>query len=382
MVTKIINIDNFTDIDANTIEKVLQNAVEELKNGKVVAFPTETVYGLGANALDKNAVEKIFKIKNRPSDNPLIVHISDIESIKNLIDLNDNRLKNIIEKRIEKSLKYWPGPISFILPANQKVVPDITRGNLPTVAIRYPDHKIAQILIKSCGFPIAAPSANISGKPSCTNAKDVFSDFNGKIEYIIDGGESVFGIESTVVDLTSEHPTILRPGFITKEDLIENFEDIQVAENLKIKSAPKSPGMKYTHYKPDAKVIILITKDEFEKYNHIYNFSQIFNSRIRKLEDISKDFTAKNRIIFINLTNELQNIFNLYDFYNSKKYENIIFFDPINPYNLAKNMYSKFREADKLKIGYILIKPFIKESGIEFSIMNRLIKAAEELWIF
>ncbi len=395
MITKIIDLKEFALLSDKEIEDILKPAIDDIKNSNVVAFPTETVYGLGANALNKDAVEKIFIIKGRPKDNPLIVHIGSINDINELIDLDkiDEKItkisKNIIRDRIEKAIKYLPGPISLILPANTKIIPEITRGKLPTVAIRFPDHKIANILIKGSGLPIAAPSANISGKPSCTKAEDVKNDFEGRIKYIIDGGNSVYGIESTVVDLTSEKPYILRPGFITKEDLIEDFNDIEYTQKLNFQNSPKSPGMKYTHYKPEAKVIIIIKECELDFLDNLFGLKNLFCNKIKRLSDINISFILKENFLFINSFNSINNILknndlsnvinkNAYSNNQKNKTEKINF---ENPYNLAKNIYSIFREADKKNLKYIIIKPFIKSSGIEFAILNRLIKAAEEIWI-
>ncbi|MFN3412394.1 MAG: L-threonylcarbamoyladenylate synthase [Exilispira sp.] len=369
MKTKIIDLKDFSSLDESIIEEKIIESIKDIKNGEIVAFPTETVYGLGGNALNPEAIEKIFKIKKRPQDNPLIVHIGSINEIDNLID--ESKTNHI---RLEKAIKYWPGPISFIFPAKKEVLPDITTGGLSTVAIRFPDHRIAQILIKKAGLPIAAPSANISGKPSCTKAEDVFTDFNGSIRYIIDGGDSVYGIESTVVDLTSDPPAILRPGFISKEDLINDFPDIRLINPSQKEIIPKSPGMKYTHYKPDAKVIILLKEIELENFDKIFEFKSIFKNRILKTTDILISNIMINKSIL--LTNNLDNdeLFDKKNYIEKSHY--------INSYEFAKNLYSKFREADKKKIKYLFVRPFVKANGIELAILNRLIKASEEIWIF
>ncbi|MCR4421070.1 MAG: threonylcarbamoyl-AMP synthase [Spirochaetales bacterium] len=388
METKIIDLKDFSKLTDIQIENMIEIASNEIKNSNIIAFPTETVYGLGANALDKNAVEKIFKIKGRPSDNPLIVHIASEDDLYKLIDISKNRLKRTIEERIRKAIKFWPGPISFILPANVKVIPEITRGNLPTVAIRYPDHRVAKIFIKKCGVPISAPSANISGRPSCTIAEDVYHDFKDKIYYIIDGGNSVYGIESTVVDLSSEKPYILRPGLITKEDLIVDFEDIDYSQKSIETNIPKSPGMKYTHYKPEAKVILVFTNEELDKLENLFGIKKIFSNRITKFNDVNNNLLLNNKFLLIDSSKDnsiyakLINSTNIDYKINMEEKINIseyITFE--NPYDFAKKIYQKFREADKKKFDYILIRSFLSDNGIEFAIMNRLVKAAEELWI-
>ncbi len=375
MKTKIIDLTNFSFLSTIQIQEKLEKVVKDIRDENVVAFPTETVYGLGANALSINAVQKIFKIKGRPSDNPLIVHIALLDEIERLIDLKNIENKNLILSRLNKATKFWPGPISFILPANLSVVPGITLGNLKTVAIRYPDHIIAQQFIKFSNCPIAAPSANLSGRPSCTKASDVFNDFNGKIKYIIDAGESVYGIESTVVDLTTEIPTILRPGMITYEDLLEEFEDIQIYSKKENLVNPRSPGMKYTHYKPEAKVVLIIDLNEYEiQSEEIREIKRIFENKIKLLNNIDEKILTSNNFILIE-----ENIYNKGKIENKINIKQKITFN--NSYDFAKKIYTIFREADKNGINYILINPYLKNSGINLAIMNRLIKAAEEIWI-
>ena len=384
MNTEILDLKKFADLNIYEIKKLIAEAAEEIKNGNVIAFPTETVYGLGANALSKEAVKKIFEIKGRPSDNPLIVHISSINQIERLVDIKKNQNEKILLDRLTKAYKYWPGPISFIFPANLQVIPQITLGNLVTVALRYPDHKIAQSLIELSGCPIAAPSANISGKPSCTIAEDVYLDFKDRISFIIDGGSSVYGIESTVVDLTSIRPAILRPGFITMEDLIIEFKDIEIQKKNDFTQNPRSPGMKYTHYKPDAKVILIFNRDEFEvSDNHeLLELKKLFSGKIIKAQDLPDDFFKQKRFIYLSGGDEFKNI----QFKNKiKSIFNInLIYEYIysNPYDFAKNIYSIFREADKKKIDFVMINQSIKNHGIELAIINRIVKAAEEIWVF
>ncbi|MCT4607166.1 MAG: L-threonylcarbamoyladenylate synthase [Marinisporobacter sp.] len=241
------------EIDPKAIdEEILKVPAKVLKNGGTVAFPTETVYGLGANALDEKAVKKIFQAKGRPSDNPLIVHISKIEEIIPLV-------KEIPENAKKLMGKFWPGPITIILKRSHRI-PDVITAGLDTVAIRMPSHPIANKLIEKSQVPVAAPSANLSGKPSPTKAEHVIHDLKGKVDVIISGGSCDVGLESTVVDMTGEWPMILRPGGITKEDLEEIFEKVEVDKAIEEGNRdliPKSPGMKYTHYSPKAEVVIV-----------------------------------------------------------------------------------------------------------------------------
>lgn len=246
MITKISKLDS-KNIDENIIKK----ASDLIKNGELVAFPTETVYGLGADGLNENACKKIFEAKGRPSDNPLILHISNISMLYNLVENVDPKSKKLIDK-------CWPGPLTIIF-KKSKIIPNIITAGLDTVAIRFPSNKIAQNLIEASNTPIAAPSANISGRPSPTRADDVYNDMNGKINLILDGGESDIGIESTVIDMSEDIPTILRPGFFTFEFIKEILSDVKLDESLVDNSKiPKSPGQKYKHYAPKAKMEVYV----------------------------------------------------------------------------------------------------------------------------
>ena len=247
------------DIRTNKNE-ALEEASELLKSGEVVGIPTETVYGLAANALDEEAVKKIYIAKGRPSDNPLIVHISDISELSPLV-------KEIPEKVKVMASAFWPGPLTMITKKSD-VIPSVTSGGLSTVAIRMPENEYARAIIKSAGVPLAAPSANLSGSPSPTNAKYVFDDMNGRIPLIIDGGASKIGVESTVITFATEIPTVLRPGGVTVEEIRETIDEIKVADavlhDLKEGETAASPGMKYKHYAPKANIIIL--KGSLEKF--------------------------------------------------------------------------------------------------------------------
>ncbi len=252
-------------------EKALKLAGELLRNAELVGMPTETVYGLAANALDGNAVEKIFKAKGRPMDNPLIVHIADISQVDNLVSVFPEKAKKLAKA-------FWPGALTIIMPSSSNVPFQVTSG-LKTVAVRFPSHKTALEIIKSAGVPLAAPSANLSGSPSPTTAQHVYDDLNGRIPLIIDGGESKVGLESTVITVATETPTLLRPGGITVEQLEAVIGKINidkgVTQMLDTNAVVASPGMKYKHYSPKARIIILkgnsneyinyisLNKDEF-----------------------------------------------------------------------------------------------------------------------
>ena len=244
---------NFETKVLDNSENSIKFAADLLRKGQVVGIPTETVYGLAANAFDQKAVAEIFNAKGRPSDNPLIVHISSIEMLDELVSVIPELAKKCAEK-------FWPGPLTMIMPKSDKI-PPITSGGLHTVGIRMPSHKTARAIIDSCGFPLAAPSANLSGSPSPTTANHVFNDMNGRIPCIIDGGFSSVGVESTVISFEGSAIRLLRPGFISVEDLKEITEDVLIDDGvlhmLEENAVAASPGMKYKHYAPKADVTII-----------------------------------------------------------------------------------------------------------------------------
>lgn len=323
---------------------------EILKQGGLVAFPTETVYGLGADALNVNAVKKIFQAKARPSDNPLIVHIANKKDVYKLT-------KNISKKAEKLMNKFWPGPLTLILKKSQ-IVPKIVTNNLNAVAIRMPANKIALSLIKQAGTPIAAPSANLSSKPSPTSSQHVKQDLDGKINAIIDGGKTKIGVESTIVDLTENIPILLRPGAVTLEQLKNVLKQIKIhpmAEGVKIKTAKKfitkSPGMKYKHYAPNADVILV----EGEEQNIE-----------KKIQEFIVKYSKSKKIGII--TNNKNNHYKT----------GIIKFVYIKPTTLAKNLFSIFRKFDAKKIDIIFVQG-ISNAGLGFAVMNRLRKAASKI---
>ncbi len=235
-----------------TDNSILQEAGRILREGGLVAFPTETVYGLGADALNEKAAEKIYAAKGRPSDNPLIVHIAEKEAL-------DRIAKEISAEATKVIEKYWPGPLTLIFEKTD-AVPEGTTGGLDTVAVRMPSHALARALIREGGGYVAAPSANTSGRPSPTSAEHVREDLWGKVDLIIDGGETEIGIESTILDVSVTPPVILRPGAITKEMLEEAVGKVEMDETLfsgDSKEPPKAPGMKYRHYAPKAEMTVI-----------------------------------------------------------------------------------------------------------------------------
>lgn len=249
-----------------------QVAAKILRKGGIVAIPTETVYGLAANALDENAVRKIFVAKGRPSDNPLIVHISKVEEIEALVRDFTPEAQRLAEA-------FWPGPLTIILKKSD-VIPDVISGGLDTVAIRLPAHHVAREIIKEAGCPLAAPSANLSGSPSPTKASHVIDDLSGKIDAIVDAGACEVGLESTVISLCTRVPRVLRPGAVTIEQLRKvlcNVEvDAAVLSQLEKNVAPASPGMKYKHYAPRAKVVIINgSREQYINYVNAHGDSNV-----------------------------------------------------------------------------------------------------------
>ena len=253
--------------------KAVRRAAELLRAGEVVALPTETVYGLAANALDAQAVAKIFQIKGRPANNPIIVHIAGIEMAGNCV----KDFPAIAEKL---SRSFWPGPLTIVLPRAEKIPQIVTAGGA-TVGIRWPGHPFIQAVIRECGFPLAAPSANLSERVSPTNAEHVRNSLGGKIPLIVDGGQSQVGIESTVLDLTVSPPRILRPGMIHAESLAVVCGEVQ-SPKTKIQSPElRSPGLLKKHYSPKAELLVLNWRDEAELKSQIANRkSQIANCHV------------------------------------------------------------------------------------------------------
>ena len=244
-----------------------ETAAKIIKNGGLVAIPTETVYGLGANGLSPEAVAKIFIAKGRPQDNPLILHIADAAQM-------DGLGHSIPESAYRLAEKFWPGPLTLVLPARD-IVPKCTTGGLSTVAVRCPDNDITRQIIRLAGVPVAAPSANISGKPSTTTAQHVLHDHDGRIEAVVDGGPCRVGVESTIVDLTEDRPRLLRPGGITPEQLIEVLGDLVVDKavtgQINNDAVVKAPGMKYRHYAPDCQVMIVSgSREAASRYIHAH----------------------------------------------------------------------------------------------------------------
>jgi L-threonylcarbamoyladenylate synthase len=345
----------YLDLQKNIDDLKIKEAAKIIKNGGLVVFPTETVYGIGANGLNTNAVEKIYIAKGRKQDNPLILHISN----KEMLNLIAENITDVEAKLIEA---FWPGPFTIIL-NRKKCVPNIVTGGLDTVGVRMPSGEIARRLIEASECPIAAPSANVSGRPSGTTVEDIFEELKDKVECIIDGGKSQVGLESTVVRVIDGVPNILRPGKITPEQIKQATGNVKIDKhiieqtNVKENEAVLSPGMKYKHYAPNTKCILVYSDDE-EKV-------------IAKIKEISKN---KSKVTIISYQENIEkyklitnSIINL----GSKE----------NLDEISKNIFSALREVDKIMPEIAIIEG-VKQEGIGLAIMNRLVRACGAKNIF
>ena len=325
----------------------LERAAALIQEGEVVAFPTETVYGLGANALSAKAVRKIYRAKGRPSDNPLIVHISSVDMLGTLVDA--------IPKSAQKLMDvFWPGPLTIVFP-KQANVPDCVTGGLRTVGIRMPNHPIALDLIRQAKVPIAAPSANISGRPSPTTVRHVIEDMNERIPLIIDGGDTQVGLESTVIDCSRSVPIILRPGKITKEEIeailgqtIHEVMDHSGSDIL----APCAPGMKYRHYVPQAEVKLVAHSEKLVQ-EAIWQQKKAGKSvGVLSTNEICQTVQAADRVFSLGAAGDLT--------------------------MCSQRLYDGLRNFDDYRIDVILVTT-VEETGVGKAIMNRLAKASEEV---
>lgn len=330
-------------------DEELQEACQVLRNDGLVAFPTETVYGLGGNALHKEAANHIYAAKGRPSDNPLIVHISEVKSLYELA-------ADVPEAAKKLSEAFWPGPLTMILP-KADIVPKSTTGGLDTVAIRMPSHPIAKELIRQSGVYIAAPSANLSGRPSPTKAEHVIEDLSGCIDMIIDGGEVGIGLESTIVDLTGDVPMVLRPGYITLEMLREVLGNVEVdpavlSREVKPGIVAKAPGMKYRHYAPKGQLTIVEGETK-----------QVVASILQMVHDKQKEGYK----VAVIAAQETANCYPSGIVYSigSRKCEG----------SIAAGLYDILREMDHLGAEYIFAESF-EDDNLGQAIMNRMLKAA------
>ena len=365
----------------------ISEAAEILKGGGLVAFPTETVYGLGGNGLDKEAAKKIYAAKGRPSDNPLILHVSSIEEVYPLVKALPEKAKKLMEA-------FWPGPLTLVLPKSD-IVPKESTGGLETVALRSPENALTLDLIRACGFPIAGPSANLSGRPSPTEASHVFEDLGGRIEGILEDGAVGIGVESTIVDLSENCPTLLRPGAITIEDLEEVLgEKVAIDPTLLGKSmaegfTPKAPGMKYRHYAPKAEMILFKKKEEDETRSGQEEIAKfILSYGEKELSDCPEKEVKKSvaKAILSYGEKELavspekriwilcgEDTASLYE--GDGRFTVKILGRREEPLSMTHNLFRLLRKADEEGVELILGECY-SEEGVGFALMNRLKKAA------
>lgn len=333
----------YIDLRYNYDKELLTDASKCIKDGKLVVFPTETVYGIGADGLNEDAVKNIFIAKGRASDNPLILHISDTSMIDRIA---------YIESKLESDLikAFFPGPLTIILKKKDKV-PNIVTSGLDTVGVRMPVNRIAHDLIMLSDTPIAAPSANISGRPSGTNIGDIYDELNNRVDYIIDGGETNIGLESTVIRVIDDKIHILRPGKITYEDLSKYGEviiDSHVLDTVKIDEKVLSPGMKYKHYAPKTKCLLVFSRDKKKLINKI------------------KELETDNALVITHNSNV--NLFK-----NAISYGESL-------EDISYNIFRLLRSVDKENKDLIIIEG-VEAKGLGLAIMNRLIRACSHNYI-
>lgn len=346
------------ELDENNIDyDKLEIACKTLRDGELVAFPTETVYGLGGDALNETAAKRIYAAKGRPSDNPLIVHVAEISDVSKVA----REIPDMATKLMEK---YWPGPLTLVF-KKKDIVPNGTTGGLDTVGVRMPSNKIARSLIKQSGVLIAAPSANISGRPSPTKGEHVIYDMEGRIALIIDGGDVGIGLESTIVDVTGEMPVILRPGFITKEMIKETCGSVSVDPAILEKPdkdlIPKAPGMKYKHYAPKADFILYSGEND-----------RVISAIVKE----SKESILQGKMVAIIATDEDKDIYKnkLRNEEYSKRFYILSIGEREDEKTIAHNLFAVLRKCDELGVDVILGETYSDE-GLGMAIMNRLVKA-------
>jgi len=338
----------------NPDQQIIKEAAAIIRAGGLVAFPTETVYGLGANGLNGEAVKKIFWAKGRPADNPLILHIAESTTVYRLAQVNDG------DERVSKLLsRFWPGPLTLVLPKQKHIPREVTAG-LDTVAIRMPQHPVALALIKESGVPLAAPSANRSGYPSPTTGQHVYDDLAGRIEAILESGPTGVGLESTILDLSTEIPTILRPGGVTREELVSVLGTVSLDPGLTdLAQTPKAPGMKYTHYSPKAAVFLVQGSSE---------------KVAAKIKELAAQYGAREQKVGLLLTAETWA-------YLGRESAPIPAFycrnigSSAHPEEIARIIYSELRNCDREGVEVIFTETY-QTQGIGAALMNRLLKSA------
>ena len=352
LATKIWTVDKNVEKDVESLRSCTQivDAASLLREGEVVAFPTETVYGLGANALSDQAVEKIFKAKGRPSDNPLIVHIGAKEQLPMVASHVPEKAERVMEA-------FWPGPLTVILPRTDQVASLVTAG-LDSVGVRMPDHPMALALLREAGVPIAAPSANRSGRPSPTTADHVLADLEGRVAGVLDGGSTGVGVESTVLDATVEPPMILRPGGITREQLEAVIGPVAVDPSFHVGAVdtPRAPGMKYTHYAPEGEMWLVAG-----------DFPRVREKKQEMLRQ-AKQQGLKTGVLttdeHLDYWADHQDVDVVLSVGSSDRMDEV-----------AQRLYAVLRQFDDLEVQFIVSESFSRE-GLGMAVMNRLEKAS------
>lgn len=338
------------DIKKKQNYEAIKDAAAVIKKGGLVLFPTETVYGIGANGLDENAVKNIFIAKGRAQDNPLILHVSSFDMVEEIAS-------DITELEYKLMDAFWPGPFTIIL-KKKDIVPSVVTGGLDTVAVRMPENIVANKLIEYADLPIAAPSANISGKPSGTCLEDILDELGPKMDYIIDGGKCAVGIESTVVKVEGENVRILRPGKVTKEDIETVVSSVILDEHIFKDLTPEdkvlSPGMKYKHYAPSTKCKLVYSNDNLKM--------------VEKINELSSKYDS----VTVICSNENQDKYKGMNVLTYGSKENIS--------EIASNIFTLLRRVDETASDIVFIEGTAKE-GIGIAIMNRLIRACSHEYI-
>ncbi len=334
-------------VEKDGLEAVCAACREVFLAGGLAAFPTETVYGLGADGLHGENSAKIYAAKGRPSDNPLILHIGERAQLKPLV----TEIPESAEKLMDA---FWPGPLTIIF-KKSAIVPETTSGGLPTIAVRMPSHPAANAILKTCGIPIAAPSANLSGRPSTTRASHVIEDLTGRVDLIIDGGDVPIGVESTIIDLTQEIPVMLRPGYITLEQLREVLGEVVEDPAIRRESIightnevlhPKAPGMKYRHYAPKAPLTIFSGSEEKVREKILSLLDE--NTGVLTVDEHKDAYPEEHRVSVGSLK---------------------------EPESIAHNLFDALRRFDEMQVTAILSED-LTDADIGDAIMNRLLKAA------
>ena len=324
----------------------IKMAADALRQNELVAFPTETVYGLGANATSEQAVKKVFAVKGRPTDNPLIVHVQNFEQVKNYVAQFHPLTPQIVER-------FWPGPLTLIFKTKPNAFPSVVSAGLSTVSFRMPNHPLTLALIEATGVPLVGPSANTSGRPSPTTSQHVYHDLQGKIAGILEGGATEIGVESTVLDLSDSHraPMILRPGGVTKEELetVLGMEVLVDPHLVSESEVPKSPGMKYQHYAPSTKVLMIGPTDWEEALN--WAQKQQLKVGLQASPEVVRRFQSQAQASYCYADNQVA--------------------------SATKGLFAGLRALDEADLDYIFVATY-PETGLGTAYMNRLKKAANQ----